>query len=152
MSITEERLEEVDFSLEYANSRQVIVALKDSNIKTIEDLENKKIAVQLGSVADLYVTNEIKGATVIQQKKYLSASQDVKSKKVDCLIMDLLPASELVKNNPELIILDIELFTDKYAVAVAKGNRELLDTINIVLTKLLEDGKIDEFTLNHTNH
>mgnify|MGYP000944429479 CR=1 FL=1 len=152
MSITEERLEEVDFSLEYANSRQVIVALKDSNIKTIEDLENKKIAVQLGSVADLYVTNEIKGAMVIQQKKYLSASQDVKSKKVDCLIMDLLPASELVKNNPELIILDIELFTDKYAVAVAKGNRELLDTINIVLTKLLEDGKIDEFTLNHTNH
>lgn len=152
MSITEERLEEVDFSLEYANSRQVIAALKDSNIKTIEDLENKKIAVQLGSVADLYVTNEIKGAMVIQQKKYLSASQDVKSKKVDCLIMDLLPASELVKNNPELIILDIELFTDKYAVAVAKGNRELLDTINIVLTKLLEDGKIDEFTLNHTNH
>lgn len=152
MSITEERLEEVDFSLEYANGRQVIVALKDSNIKTIEDLENKKIAVQLGSVADLYVTNEIKGAMVIQQKKYLSASQDVKSKKVDCLIMDLLPASELVKNNPELIILDIELFTDKYAVAVAKGNRELLDTINIVLTKLLEDGKIDEFTLNHTNH
>ena len=152
MSITEERLEEVDFSLEYANSQQVIVALKDSNIKTIEDLENKKIAVQLGSVADLYVTNEIKGAMVIQQKKYLSASQDVKSKKVDCLIMDLLPASELVKNNPELIILDIELFTDKYAVAVAKGNRELLDTINIVLTKLLEDGKIDEFTLNHTNH
>ena len=152
MSITEERLEEVDFSLEYANSRQVVVALKDSNIKTIEDLENKKIAVQLGSVADLYVTNEIKGAMVIQQKKYLSASQDVKSKKVDCLIMDLLPASELVKNNPELIILDIELFTDKYAVAVAKGNRELLDTINIVLTKLLEDGKIDEFTLNHTNH
>lgn len=53
MSITEERLEEVDFSLEYANSRQVIVALKDSNIKTIEDLENKKIAVQLGSVAGL---------------------------------------------------------------------------------------------------
>lgn len=105
MSITEERLEEVDFSLEYANSRQVIVALKDSNIKTIEDLENKKIAVQLGSVAGLYVTNEIKGAMVIQQKKYLSASQDVKSKKVDCLIMDLLPASELVKNNPELIIL-----------------------------------------------
>lgn len=49
--------------------------------------------------------------------------------------MDLLPASELVKNNPELIILDIELFTDKYAVAVAKGNRELLDTIMLCPAK-----------------
>ena len=151
MSITSERLEEVDFSLEYAESRQVIIALKNSNIKTVEDLKGKKIAVQLGSVADIYVSEEVEGATVIQQKKFLSASQDVKSKKADCLIMDALPASELVKNNPDLVILDIELFTDKYAAAVAKGNTDFLHTINSVLNQLMKDGKIEEFTLNHTS-
>ena len=30
------------------------------------------------------------------------------------------------------------------------GNNELLDKINEVLQKLLDEGKIDEFTINHT--
>jgi ABC-type amino acid transport substrate-binding protein len=123
------------------------------NINKIGDmaLKNKKIAVQLGSVADIYVSSDIEGATVIQQKKFLSAAQDVISKKADCLIMDALPAIELVKNNKELTILDIELFTDKYAAAVAKGNTKLLNEINSVLKELMENGKIEEYTINHTN-
>ncbi len=151
MSITEERKEEIDFSIEYAESKQVVVALKNSNIESVDDLNNKTIAVQLGSVADTYVSENIKSAKVIRQKKFLTASEDIKSKKADCLIMDLLPATELVKNNSELIILDIELFTDKYAAAVAKGNDELLTEINKVITELINSGKIDEFTLNHTS-
>lgn len=151
MSITEERKEEVDFSIEYAESKQVIIALKNTNIKTVSDLNNKTIAVQLGSVADTYVSENIKTAKIIRQKKFLTASEDIKSKKANCLIMDLLPATELVKNNSELTILDIELFTDKYAVAVAKGNNELLKEINNVLNELINSGKINEFTLNHTS-
>lgn len=152
MSILPERLEQVDFSLEYAVSKQVVVALKNNtNIKTIEDLKNKKIAVQLGSVADIYASSDIEGAKVIQQKKFLSAAQDVKSGKADCLIMDALPASELVKNNEDLTILNIELFTDKYAAAVAKGNTSLLREINSVLEELMQEGKIEEYTMNHTN-
>ena len=150
MSITEERKEEVDFSVEYALSKQVIVALKDTKIKKVSDLKNKTIAVQLGSVADTYVSENIKTAKLVQQKKFLTAAQDIKGKKADCLIMDALPAAELVKNNSDLKILDIELFTDKYAAVVAKGNSELLKQINEILQNLIENGKIDEFTLNHT--
>lgn len=151
MSISTERQKEVDFSVEYSVSKQVVVTLRDSNIKTGQDLKNKKIAVQLGSVADIYASSNIEGAIVIQQKKFLTAAQDVKSKKADCLIMDALPASELVKNNEELVILDIELFTDKYAAAVAKGNTKLLDEINTVLDRLIQEGKIEEYIVNHTN-
>ena len=150
MSITEERKEEVDFSLEYALSKQVVVALKDSKISSVKDLNNKTITVQLGSVADEYASNNIKTAKIIQQKKFLTAAEDIKGKKADCLIMDVLPATELVNNNPELKILDIDLFTDKYAAAVAKGNTELLNKVNEVLTKLIEDGKIEKFTIAHT--
>lgn len=151
MSILPERLKEVDFSVEYSISKQVVVTLKDNKISSVEDLKNKKIAVQLGSVADIYASSNIEGATVIQQKKFLSAAQDVKSKKADCLIMDALPASELVKNNKDLAISDIELFTDKYAAAVAKNNTELLNEINSVLERLMREGKIEEYIINHTN-
>ena len=65
--------------------------------------------------------------------------------------MDVLPAKELVKNNSELTILKIEFFTDKYAIAVKKGNTEFLNKINEVLEKLIEEGKIEEFVINHSS-
>ena len=152
MSINEERKKEVDFSIEYVSSKQVVVVRKDYNkIKNINDLNGKTISVQLGSVADNYVTKNFKNSKIVRQKKFLSAAEDVKAKKSECIIMDELPAKELFKNNSELIILKIELFTDKYAIAVKKGNTELLNKINEVLEKLIEEGKIEEFVINHSS-
>ena len=152
MSINEEIKKEVDFSIEYVSSKQVVVVRKDYNkIKNINDLNGKTISVQLGSVADTYVTKNFKNSKIVRQKKFLSAAEDVKAKKSECIIMDELPAKELVKNNSELTILKIELFTDKYAIAVKKGNTELLNKINEVLEKLIEEGKIEEFVINHSS-
>ena len=152
MSITEERKKEVDFSIEYVSSKQVVVVRKDYNkIKSVNDLNGKTISVHLGSVADTYVTKNFKNSKIVRQKKFLSAAEDVKAKKSECIIMEVLPAKELVKNNSELTILKIELFTDKYAIAVKKGNTELLNKINEVLEKLIEEGKIEEFVINHSS-
>ena len=149
MSITEERQKEVDFSIEYAASRQVVITLKDSKIKSPNDIEGKKVAVQLGTVADLVLTEEY-NVQLTRQKKFLAAIEDLKAKKVDCVVMDYLPAKELLKENSELVILEKELFTDKYAVAVKKGNKELLDKINKVLERLINEGKIEEYTINYS--
>ncbi len=152
MSITEERKKQVDFSLEYITSKQVIVVNKNNNsIKTKEDLSNKTISVQGGSVAESYIDSNFKNAKLVIQKKFLSAAEDVKANKSDCIVMDELPAKELVKKNPTLTILDIELITDRYAIAVKKGNTELLNTINKVLNRLMKEGKIEEYVINHTS-
>lgn len=150
MSITKERLEEVDFSVEYVVSNQVVIVPMDSKITSIDQISNQKIAVQLGTVADSYVNKNYKDATVIRQKKYLSMVEDLKAGKVDLIIMDLLPASEIVKSNDGLKILDEYLFTDKYGMAIKKGNKELLDKVNDVLTRLMSEGKIEEYTIKHT--
>ena len=150
MSITKERLEEVDFSVEYAISNQVVIVSANSKITNINQISNQRIAVQLGTVADSYVNENYKDATVIRQKKYLSMVEDLKAGKVDLIIMDLLPASEIVKSNDGLKILDEYLFTDKYGMAIKKGNKELLDKVNDVLTRLMSEGKIEEYTIKHT--
>lgn len=149
MSITKERLEEVDFSVEYAVSNQVVIVPMDSKITSIDQISNQRIAVQLGTVADSYVNENYKDATVIRQKKYLSMVEDLKAGKVDLIIMDLLPASEIVKSNDGLKILDEYLFTNKYGMAIKKGNKELLDKVNDVLTRLMSEGKIEEYTIKH---
>ena len=149
ISYTEERAKEVDFTIDYSISKQVIIGKE--GINKIDNLDNKRIALQLGSVADSYVTKNYKNATVIRQKKYLAAIEDLKNDKVDLVIMDELPAKEILKNNPGLVILNQELFTDKYGMVVRKGNDELLKAINKVLSDLIADGKIEEYVIHHTS-
>ena len=150
ISITEERAKEVDFTMEYTISNQVVVVKKGSNIKNFNDIKNKRIAVQLGTVADLYVEENYKEATIVSHKKYLSAVEDVKTGKADCIIMDELPAKEVVKENNNLVILDGILFQDKYGMIVKKGNDELKDSINAVLERMVNDGTIEKLVLKHS--
>lgn len=150
ISITDERKEQVDFTVEYTVSNQVVVVRNDSTIQNFEELKDKTIAVQLGTVGESYVEKNYPDATIITQKKYLAAAEDVKSGKSDCIVMDELPAKELVASNPELKIMDGILFSDKYGMVVKKGNTELLNQINEVLTRLMNEGKIEEYILKYT--
>ena len=147
LSITPERLEEVDFSIEYAVSKQVIVVKNESNAETIEDFNGKKVAVQLGTIADLVLSDENPEVELVQHKKYLLAVEDLKADKVEAIVLDSLPAQEIVAKNPEFKILEKELLVDKYGIAVQKGNKELLDDINEVLKELMDDKKIEDYTV-----
>ena len=150
ISYSDERAKEVDFSVNYATSKQVVIVTEDSDISLPEQIKDKKVAVQLGSIADTYVTENYKDATITRQKKYLAAIQDLKTGKVDCVVMDELPAEEILKENSGLKILDKELTQDKYGMIVKKGNTELLDSINKVLNRLISEGKISEYVIKHT--
>lgn len=150
ISYSDDRAKNVDFSINYSVSKQVVIVKNDSNIKNINEINNKKIAVQLGSIADTYVTENYKDANIVRQKKYLAAIEDLKTGKVDCVVMDELPASEIVASNDGIKILSGALTNDSYGMIVKKGNKELLDAINKVLENLKSEGKIDEYIINHT--
>lgn len=150
ISYSEERAKNVDFSVNYAVSKQVVIVKNDSSITDINSIGNKKIAVQLGSVADTFVTKKYDGATIVRQKKYLAAIEDLKVGKVDCVVMDELPAKEIVNSNTGIKILNGALTNDSYGMVVKKGNKELLEVINKVLNRLSSDGSIDRYIIAHT--
>ena len=150
ISYSEDRAKNVDFSINYSVSKQVVIVSNNSNINNVNSISNKKIAVQLGSIADTFVTENFKNASIVRQKKYLAAIEDLKAGKVDCVVMDELPAKEIVASNSGIKILDGSLTNDSYGMVVKKGNKELLDAINTVLEKLKNEGKIDEYIINHT--
>lgn len=151
ISYSDERAEEVDFSVNYSVSKQVVIVKENSAITSTKDIDNKKIAVQLGSIADTYVTDNYKNAEIVRQKKYLAAIEDLKSDKVDAVVMDELPAKEIISSNNGLKILEGSLANDSYGMVVKKGNSELLNIINKVLNRLKEEGKIEEFVIKHTS-
>ena len=150
ISYSDDRAKNVDFSINYAVSKQVVIVNNNSSITNVNEISNKKIAVQLGSIADTFVTEKYKSANVVRQKKYLAAIEDLKTGKVDCVVMDELPAKEIVSKNEGIKILDGSLTNDSYGMVVKKGNKELLDAINMVLQNLKDEGKIDEFIIKHT--
>ena len=150
ISYSDDRAKNVDFSINYSVSKQVVIVSNNSNINNVNNISNKKITVQLGSIADTYVTENFKNASIVRQKKYLAAIEDLKASKVDCVVMDELPAKEIVSTNSGIKILDGSLTNDSYGMVVKKGNKELLDAINTVLEKLKNEGKIDEYIINHT--
>ena len=150
ISYIAERAKKVDFSINYSVSKQVVIVKEDSSINSINNIGDKKIAVQLGSVADTYVTENYKNAEIVRQKKYLAAIEDLKVGKVDLVVMDELPAKEIIEKNDGIKILYGELTNDSYGMIVKKGNTELLETVNKVLNRLSSDGSIDKFIIKHT--
>ena len=121
-----------------------------NSISVSEEIFNKKVGVQLGTTADIFLSEKMNDKSITRQKKYLSLVEDLKANKVDAIVMDSLPANEIIKTNSNLKILDKELFEDKYGMVVKKGNDELLDTVNKVLEKLMEEGKIDSWTIEYS--
>jgi polar amino acid transport system substrate-binding protein len=151
VSVDAERQKVMDFSDDYVDSTEVVVVNKDKPMVTsVDDLEGKIVGVQQGNIADFWVEENAKAKDIKRYTKFAQAAEDLKNGRIDCIVMDSYPAQDLVTANPELSILDGTLFQDKYAIAVKKGNQELLDQINKVIQQLKDEGKIEEFTANHT--
>ena len=147
ISYTEERSKQVDFTISYAESKQVIVVKKNSKITKPKDLKNIKVAVQLGSVADGYLEENYPKVTLVREKKFLAAIQDLKDNKVSAVVMDELPAKKYITS--DLVILPDEVTTDSYGMIVDKGNKELLQVANTVIKKLRDEGKINKYLLEY---
>ena len=147
ISYTDERAKQVDFTISYAESRQVIIVKKNSLIRKPKDLKNIKVAVQLGSVADGYLDEYYSSVILVREKKFLAAVQDLKDGKVSAVVMDELPAKKYVTSDLE--ILPDEVTTDTYGMIVDKGNLELLQAANTVIKRLRDEGKIDKYLLEY---
>ena len=149
MTVTDERLEQVNFSQTYATGVQSIIVKEDSAIKSVDDLfaegANHKIGVQLATTGDLYCTWDIEDeglGTVERYNKGADAVMALTSGKIDCVVIDNEPAKVFVQNNEGLKILDTEYIQEDYAIAVNKDNEELLVKIDGALGELIADGTV----------
>ena len=147
MTITEDRLLEVDFSISYANGVQAIIVPEGSAITSVEDLyaegASYKVGVQLGTTGDIYATDDFGSENVTTFSNGNEAILALIGGSVDCVIIDNEPAKALVAANAGLKILETEYANEDYAICVKKGNSELLDKINVAIMELTEDGTID---------
>ena len=146
MTVTEERLQSVNFSDTYAIGIQAIIVKEDSEITSYEDLAKEgaawKIGVQDSTTGDIYCTDEFGEDRVSKYAVGADAVEALKTGKVDCVIIDNEPAKAYVAANEGLKILDSAYAEEEYAICVNLENTELLDKINAALQELIEDGTV----------
>lgn len=149
----EERLKTVDFSISYvSDSGQVIMVKENSDIRTAEDLEGKKIGVLLGTVGYMYVKENLKTASAERYNTGGDAVIALIKNEVDAVIMDRKPAAEFAAQSNDVIVIDEPLTQEEeYAIAVNKDNKELLEKINEILTEMQQNGKLDEIKSKYYN-
>ena len=151
MTVTEERMMQVNFSDSYAKGVQVVIVKEGSEITTVDDLfagEKKySIGVQLSTTGDLYCTWDLEDYGLATVSRYNSGNEAVialMTGKVDCVVIDNEPAKAYVAANEGLKILETEYAVEDYAACFAKEDTETLAKFNEALRALTESGKIAE--------
>ena len=151
MTATEERAKTVDFSTPYYTATQVMVVKEGSDIKTAADMEGKAIAVVQGYTGETVVQDL--GYKYEAFKKGTECILELVNGKCDVVVIDSATAKDFVGDNEGLVIVeDSNAFeSEEYAIAVKKGNTELLKTINEAIEKMLADGTISDFAAKYAD-
>ena len=148
ITITEDRKKNVDFSVPYVKTGIVVIYKKSVGFTGAEQLKGKKIGVQGGTTSETYVLNELKQ----EPERSRSPAESVaalKSGRVEFVIADIDPAKNCVKGEPDLAISDF-ITSEEYAIAIKKGQPELLKAINETIAEIKADGRLAKWIADYT--
>lgn len=145
VTVTEERKQTMDFSMPIASQGQVVVVMTSSDIQSADDLTGKSVGVQIGTTGDFALDDYD-----VDRRQYDDiglAIQDMINGNLDACVCDSIIASDFVlanENYAGMLRVAGEPFTDEeIAIAVKKGNTELLDLVNQGLQAMMDDGSFD---------
>ncbi len=148
---SERRKQAVDFSDIYYQAVQnmVIRSANENEIAYIKDLRGKRVGTQKGSIQDDMARKVILGAEFVEMENIIDLISSLKEEKIDAVILEKPVAESYVLRNEGLKSIectlgafDVQLGS---AIAVKKGNTDLLNEINRILQKLKNENKIAEF-------
>jgi polar amino acid transport system substrate-binding protein len=163
-TIKPERQRVVDFSIPYIESVQYLILRENENrITTMESLAGKNVGVVRGYSGQLWIDDEMaedgvlydKDVNVIEYSNATDATLDLRAMRVDAVIMDEFVAKDIVSMGAGLQTIPLKfndgtLAAEEYGIVVAKGNQDLLAIINVVIERLIAEGKIAEWVVFHS--
>jgi polar amino acid transport system substrate-binding protein len=147
VTINEKRKQSFDFSQPYFDARQLIAVPKNSTVKSLKDLDSKKVSVVSGSTADDVMSREV-GKTSPNIRRFESTPliiSELASGGVDAAIGDNGVIAYRVSQNPGLKTVEDSNFPKEYyGIVVRKGDKALLDKINAGLAAIRADGTYNQ--------
>jgi polar amino acid transport system substrate-binding protein len=148
-TITEERLQTVDFSDPYFNSRQSLTVNTEEtpDIATIDDLgEGEVVGVQKGTTGKAFAEEELgpKGVEIKTFQNAPDAFTDLEAGNVVGVVNDEGASIGIIENRPGLEVVQAIDTNEEYGFAFSKENPELTEAVNEVLAEIIADGTYEE--------
>ena len=148
ITVTEDRKKNVDFSIPYVKTGIVVIYKKSNPFKDVEQLKGKKIGVQAGTTSENFVVNDLKQEPE-RTRSPAEAVAGLKAGRCEFVIADIDPAKNCVKGEEDLALSDF-ITSEEYAIAIKKGQPELLATINATINELKANGRLDKWIADFT--
>ncbi|MDY4077427.1 MAG: amino acid ABC transporter substrate-binding protein [Clostridium sp.] len=148
-SITEERKKELDFTKAYLKNKQIIITLKDSKIKTKEDLNGKVVAAQdQSSAVDAIGDYKDNFKELVTFSTNDEALRDLEAGRCDAVVADEVLSKYYInlKGADNYKVLEDNFGEEEYAVGVRKGDKELVDAWNKAYDELVKNGTASELS------
>ncbi|HEL2003836.1 TPA: transporter substrate-binding domain-containing protein, partial [Streptococcus suis] len=150
LSYSEDRAKVFDFSESYYQISDVLLIKKDSanSLTSIDAMSGKTLAVQKGSTQESYAQENISQANIISLTLMGEAVNELKSGKVDAILMDSPVAAGYVSQNSDLAVASVEFPTideNSKVIALPKGSAELKTAIDKVIAEVKASGEFDTF-------
>lgn len=141
---------EANFSnIYYEANLSVLVTKEDADkITTAEDLNGKSIGVQMGTTQEGIAKEDFENTDVKSLAKNPDIVMNLKTKKIDCAIMETPVAQSFAAVNEDLMVVEdliIDSGSGGVAVAVKKGNDVLTEKINEILEEIKSEGLLEEW-------
>ena len=136
-TVTPERAEKVDFSLPYMKVSLGVVSPDGAVIKSVEELKDKTLIVSKGTTAEYYFSKNHPEVKLQKYDSYADAYNALLDGRGDAFSTDNTEVLAWAKSNPGFTV-GIESLgdVDTIAVAVQKGNTDLLNWINNEIKEL----------------
>lgn len=146
MTITDERLEEVDFTDPYLNSNQGLITKIDSGeTEDTLDAEEKQVACQSGTTGDDWISENLPNATKVPLSDVTAGLMGVSTGSYQAMVIDLPVAQNMISQSFSDLEVSLEIPTgEQYGIAVSKDNPGLTEALNEALAEVEEDGTMDE--------
>ena len=149
MSVQPDRAESIAFSKPYARASLGILANKDSNIKSADDLnqEGMDIAVKVGTTGFLYANDQLNYATINTFDKADTAILEVAQGKSDAFLYGQMTVYNAQKTYPDSTVAILEGLqenTEPWAMGVKLGNKKLLKETNTFIDDFEASGGFDK--------
>ncbi|WP_020610991.1 amino acid ABC transporter substrate-binding protein [Sediminispirochaeta bajacaliforniensis] len=151
MSITESRMEKINFSKPYLDNRQIIVVPKGSAIKEKSDLAGKVVGLQMGSSSEVALNNDAEvAASLGDVKKYsnnVEALLDLAAGRTDAVIVDEIVGRYYISKKPGIYeVISDDFGSETYGVGIRKSDVKLKQELDKVLDEMKADGSADEIS------
>lgn len=141
MSITEERLETIDFTNPYYSNYLALVA-KDGGSMSVDDVDGKALGAQRSTIASEWAENEYgRRGDIKLYDTQTAAYGDLTAGRIDVLVSDYLPVAEWLKDNPDYTLIGDKIdIDDKIGIGIRQGEDELKGALNAALDQIRSDG------------